>query len=157
MEKSIAILCNALTRFTKSQTIPRGDISSKQRHRSRSRQRDHYFFYRRFRSRSPQRFNNSSWHYMVIGMAVDHPPQISHLMPHNRILMANTRNASNIVMIIRSMSSRVAVTMRMWGTCLLRTTKQLQKFHLQRVKTLRIYISLRWQNRAAWRNRLKLQ
>ena len=40
MEKSIAILGGALTRSTKSQKIPNGDISSNQKHRSRSRQRD---------------------------------------------------------------------------------------------------------------------
>lgn len=53
---------------------------------------------------------------MVISMAADHPAQISHLMAQNSILMRNTRSATNIGMIMRRMSNRLVVTMRMWGT-----------------------------------------
>ena len=63
--------------------------------------------------------------FMVISMALNHPPKISHLMPHNPILMVNTRNAPNIRMIMGMMSKKVVITMRMWVTCLLRTSKQL--------------------------------
>ena len=63
---------------------------------------------------------------MVTSMAVDFPPQISHLMPHNQTLMTNMRNAPNIAMKMRRKSnSRMMVTMKMWVTCSLRTSKQL--------------------------------
>ena len=69
---------------------------------------------------------------MVISMAVDHPPQTSHLMPHNQTLMTNMRNAPNIGMEMRRMSnSRMMVTMRMWVICSLRTSKQLCQQLLQ--------------------------
>ena len=69
---------------------------------------------------------------MVISMAIDHPPQTSYLMPRNQTLMTNMRNAPNIGMKMRRMSnSRVMVTMRMWVTCSLRTSKQLRQCLLQ--------------------------
>ena len=81
MEKSIAILGGPLTRFTKSHKIPSGGISSNQKYRSRSRRGDHYPYYRKSRSHSPQRFSKSSRHYMVIKqntsslLAFQHPQQ----------------------------------------------------------------------------------
>ena len=110
MEKSIAILGSALTRSTKSQKIPNGGISSNQKHRSRNRQRDRYSYYRKSRSRLPQRFIKSSRHYTVISMAVDHPPSISHLISLNWMLMMNTRNTPITMMLIRKMSCKVVVT-----------------------------------------------
>ena len=64
---------------------------------------------------------------MAISMMVSQPPQISHLMPHNPILMIKIRNTPNIGMIKSRMSYRVVVTMRMSVTCLLRTSKQLRQ------------------------------
>ena len=55
---------------------------------------------------------------MVISMAVDHPPQISHLMPHNQKLMTNMRNASNRDMKMRRMSNRVMVIIEDEGNLL---------------------------------------
>ena len=63
MEKSIACLDDTLTRFIEGQKRPSGGTASKQRHRNRSRHKDHYSYYRRHPSRSPQRFNKSSRHY----------------------------------------------------------------------------------------------
>ena len=157
MEKSIAILGSALTRSTKSQKIPNGGISSNQKHRSRSRQRDRYSYYRKSRSRLPQRFIKSSRHYTVISMAVDHPPSISHLISLNWMLMMNTRNTPITMMLIRKMSCKVVVTIQIWVTCLLRSRKQLHKLYIRRVKTLQIQIWLRWEIGAGWRNPLKLQ
>ena len=62
---------------------------------------------------------------MVISMAFSYPPQTFHLMPHNLILMTNIRNVPNIGMTMKKMSNRVMVTIRMWVTNLLRTSKQL--------------------------------
>ena len=91
MKKSIAILGCALSRFTKSN----------RKHRSRSRQKYHHSCYRKSRSRSTQRFGKSSSPYMVISMAVDHPPLILHLMSLNRILKMNTRKTLNIMMLMK--------------------------------------------------------
>ena len=63
MEKSIACLDDTLTKFTEGQKRPSSGTASRQRHQSRSRQRDHYLYYRRSRSRSPQRFNETRRHY----------------------------------------------------------------------------------------------
>ena len=69
---------------------------------------------------------------MVISVAVDHPLQTSHIMPHNQTLMTSMRNAPNIEMKMRRMSnSRVMVIMRVWVTCSLRTRKQLCQCLLQ--------------------------
>ena len=68
---------------------------------------------------------------MVISMAFDHPPQISHLMSHNQKLMTNMGNVPNIGMKMRKMSNRVMVIMRMRVTYLLRTIKQLCQCFLQ--------------------------
>ena len=63
MEKSIACLGDTLTRFIEGQKIPSSGTSSRRRHQSRSRHRNHYSYYRRFRSRSPQNSVKSSRHY----------------------------------------------------------------------------------------------
>ena len=68
---------------------------------------------------------------IVISMAVNQPPQISRLMPHNQSLMTNMKNAPNIGMKMRTVSNRVMVTMRMWVTCLLKPSKQLCQCLLQ--------------------------
>ena len=63
MEKSIASLGDTLTRFIQGQKRPNSGASGRQGHCSKSRHRDHYSYYRRSRSRSPQIFNKSSRHY----------------------------------------------------------------------------------------------
>ena len=63
MKKSIVCLGDTLTRFIEGQKRASSSTSSRQRHRSRSRHRDHYSYYRRSRSRPPQRFSKSSRHY----------------------------------------------------------------------------------------------
>ena len=50
MEKSVASLGDTLTRFIQGQERPSSGTSSRQRHCSRSRHRDHYSYYRRSRS-----------------------------------------------------------------------------------------------------------
>ena len=65
---------------------------------------------------------------MLISMAISHPLQAPHSMPHNPILLTNTKNAPNMGMIMRRLSNRVVVTKRMWVTCLLKTSKQVANF-----------------------------
>ena len=63
MEKSIACLGDTLTRFIEGQKIPSSGTFSWRGHRSRSRHRNHYSYYRRFRSQSPQNSVKSSRNY----------------------------------------------------------------------------------------------
>ena len=133
MEKSIAYIDDTLTRFTEGQKRPSSGTASRQKHRSRSRHRNHYSYYRRSHSQSPQRLSKSN---MVISTAVDHPPQTSHLVPRNQKLMTNMRNAPNTGMKMKRMSNRIMVTMRMWETRLVKTSKHMCHCLLQGVQTL---------------------
>ena len=131
MEKSIACLGDTLARFIEGQKIPSSGTFSWRRHRSRSRHRNHYSYYRRFRSRSSQNSVKSSRHYYGYQHGSRSPSQISHLMPRNQILMTNMRNAPTIGMKMRRMCNRVLVIIRMWVTYLLGTSKQLCQCLLQ--------------------------
>ena len=63
MDKSVVCLGDTLTRFIEGQKRPSSGTASRQRNRSRGWHRDHYSYYKRSRSRSPQRFSKNTRHY----------------------------------------------------------------------------------------------
>ena len=137
MEKSIASLDNTLTRFIQGQKKTNNGTSGRQGHCSRSRHRDHYSYYRRSRSRSPQIFNKSSRHYYGYQHGGWSPSSELSLNASQSEIDDKHEDAPNIRMKMRRMSnSRGMKTMRMWVTCSLRTSKQLCQCLLQWEQTL---------------------
>ena len=132
MGKSIVCLGDILTRFIEDQKITSSSSSSRQRNLCR-------IIIRITKDLASDYHKDSlkaAGIILVISVVVDHPPQASHLMSHNQKSMTNMGNASSIGVKMRRMSNRVIVTMRMWVTCLIRTSKQSCQCLLQQVQTL---------------------